>query len=339
MFMKTQFPKKKFTRNPPANIAAEHIAYFRMIESYEAPELLVYEFESVNLLPDSTLFEWFFPLDISFPFFKKRLRHHNYRGILSILLNWKRLQLNKEDHYLVIHDVWTSNYYHWITQALPRLILAQQTGKSYKLILPDDHQTEFHKISLELLGVRSYELINKGRQYYKVQKLLYPTHDIQVGDYHDDLMRLLRGRLTEATEDVIANKRIFISRASRERRIIINEAEVFSVFKDFGFEIVEFEKLSFKEQIRIMRTTMVVAGVHGAGLTNMLFMSPGARVFELTTVVNGENYYFYTLANALGHSYYYQLCDVDQQRVIQDANLIVDISTLKTNIQSIITSL
>ena len=92
-------------------------------------------------------------------------------------------------------------------------------------------------------------------------------------------------------------KKIFIRRRSQKNRLIVNEEEVLQVFLSYQFEIVSFEDLSFEDQISLMSKVCVLAGVHGAGLTNMLFMPLNSVVFELTTKIDGENYYYYALSN------------------------------------------
>ena len=331
--MRTKYAKKKFNRSLPENVRGNDIVYFQKILSYECPSLLIYQFTSINILPDSTLFKGIFPLDISFPFFRKRLKHHNKKGIVSIRIKWKKKKLATNNPYVIIFDTWTKNYYHWITQALPRLLLAQQTNKPFTFLLPEDHQSEFHKASLKLLQVESWEAIERTDQYYAVRNLWYPSHDIQIGDYNDDQILLLRDKLRKlAPQSELQKKKLFIKRASKVRRHIINEEDVLQTFLSFGFEIVDFEQLSFEEQILLAGKASVLAGVHGAGLANMIFMPTHSVVFELTTRINGEHYYYYSLSNALTHRYYYQVCDPDHEVEVQEANLMVDINTLKENI-------
>ena len=65
--------------------------------------------------------------------------------------------------------------------------------------------------------------------------------------------------------------------------IAILEAELVAAGGDV--HVVKFETMSFSEQLREVREASVLVGVHGAGLTHMLFMSDGAYIVELA--VNG----------------------------------------------------
>ena len=333
--METKFGQKKFLRRLPENVRDCDRIYFNRIQSYHCPSLNIYRFDRINILPDATLFKGISPLEESFLFFRKRIKHHNARGIASIRTSWKRKKINLQSTVLVIHDAWTQNYYHWTTQALPRLIIAQQTGLPFTLLLPDDHQSEFHIASLKLFGTTSWYTLERKKQFYCVHDLLFPTHDIQVGDYNDDLVCLLRDKFRLAGTS-LKTKKIFIRRVGQEKRRIINESDVLNIFSAFGFDIIQFEKLTFLEQLALLKETKILAGVHGAGLSNMIYMPDDGTAFELTTQLNGENYYFYSLSNALSHKYYYQICKSDCQSTVQEANLIVDIEELKMNLNLIL---
>ena len=132
-----------------------------------------------------------------------------------------------------------------------------------------------------------------------------------VFDRHTVLMRDLRGfilaRLGLAADRPA--RRMYISRSGTSRRRIANEADVMDVFGQFDFEVVRFEHLSFDEQVRIATQCSVLAGNHGAGLVNMLFMPVGASVLELRRTGDRYSNCFFNLASTSGLRYYYQTCD------------------------------
>ena len=61
----------------------------------------------------------------------------------------------------------------------------------------------------------------------------------------------------------------------------MNEKELFNKLKKIGFKLVYFENLSFEDQISIASNCKIMVGYHGAGLTNLLFMRPRTKVFEI----------------------------------------------------------
>ncbi len=190
-FSKRQvFEGKEFKRELPVNLSEENSNHFKVNLKYRCPDLFIYYFRSVYFLPDNTLFLYrIWPLAISFPFYKKRIRHHSIKGIFDIQRSWRGLMMEKVHRpYLIIHDPWTLNYYHWMTQALPRLLMVLKNGISFILLLPKTHSTEFHVKSLGILGIHDWASFEVDATYFKVFNLIYPSHDIQIGDYNDDLM-------------------------------------------------------------------------------------------------------------------------------------------------------
>ena len=330
----TVYPTATFWRKEPVNFKPENRAHFTSLLSYQCPRLDVYYFPDIHILPDATLFYGLWPLEWSFLLFRKRIKTHNIKGIWSIRTRWQKLILEKKEHpYLVIHDAWTKNYYHWITQALPRLLLALKVNSNFTLLLPEDHVAPFHLESLDLLGVKDILHLNADQRYYRVFGLLYPAHDIEVGSYHDTLMIELAKRVRRPRKEG-AGIYLFVHRISASGRRITNEDHVLNTFVSFGFQIVSFENLRLDQQINLADNATVLAGVHGAGLTNMLFMPSGSKVLELTTRLQGDQYYYFTLSNALKHHYFYLFCESDNDlKTVQDADLIVDVLTLKNTLQ------
>lgn len=79
-------------------------------------------------------------------------------------------------------------------------------------------------------------------------------------------------------------RRIFLDRKSAVQRRLINSAEVFPILAQHGFEIVCAEDLSYSQQAQLFAETRYVVGLHGAGLTNLLYSDiPRLRALELTS--------------------------------------------------------
>jgi protein O-GlcNAc transferase len=74
-------------------------------------------------------------------------------------------------------------------------------------------------------------------------------------------------------------------------------------FPDVKIELVDFAGLSLPAQIRLVRSTDLLVGVHGAGLTHALFLPKESTVVEiLPPRVNYKG--FANVAKLLGHHYY-----------------------------------
>ncbi|XP_045470225.1 EGF domain-specific O-linked N-acetylglucosamine transferase isoform X2 [Harmonia axyridis] len=83
------------------------------------------------------------------------------------------------------------------------------------------------------------------------------------------------------------NKKIritFLSRETRYRRILNEDEIVTSLNKNKHYEVQKIsfnQHIPFKKQLEITRNTDIFIGIHGAGLTHLLFLPQWAAVFEV----------------------------------------------------------
>lgn len=81
------------------------------------------------------------------------------------------------------------------------------------------------------------------------------------------------------------NRIVFFTIIKRESpcRRILNFQDMEKLIRSFNrtVSVVTFEGKSFAEQVGIMRNTHVLITVHGAALTNIVFMPPGGTVIEM----------------------------------------------------------
>ncbi|RNF11700.1 glycosyltransferase [Trypanosoma rangeli] len=91
-----------------------------------------------------------------------------------------------------------------------------------------------------------------------------------------------------------------IDRRGRTRRLT-NIPDIVQIMQSMGFDsqVVAFETLPIREQLRIVTMTDLLIGVHGNGLMWLQFLPPGSAVIELV----GVWYTPYTLL--WGHSYFH----------------------------------
>ena len=68
-----------------------------------------------------------------------------------------------------------------------------------------------------------------------------------------------------------------------EKRVYANEAELVEKLKQFSMpiHIVQFENLSFVEQVNVARNTKLLIAPHGAGTINMIFMPENSKIIEM----------------------------------------------------------
>ena len=97
----------------------------------------------------------------------------------------------------------------------------------------------------------------------------------------------------------------FIDR--KEKRSMVDKQahinDLKTSYPNVEINLVDFASLSFPEQIKTIRKTDILAGIHGAGFTHSMFLQPGSTVVEIMPY--GFNHKgFRNLARALGHRYF-----------------------------------
>lgn len=258
---------------------------------------------------------------------------------LKIAYTKKKRRLPKSGKYLLCYDEWSAAHYHWFADFLPRLLAVSSRLADYTLLLPDIPYVR--KIGLESLNLlqlfpANIEWITPGERI-RCDQLDLVTHTVLTGRSHDDLIQEIRRRL-EATLNLNAsqNKRQYISRARASYRKVLNEKEVTDLFKSYGFEIITYEDMSLKEQIAATYHSSILAGIHGAGLTNALFMKKGGSVLEFRRDKIYHNQCFWHLSAALKHKFYYQFGEPDRDAPIEGphaCNLTMPIPKLASTIE------
>ena len=78
-------------------------------------------------------------------------------------------------------------------------------------------------------------------------------------------------------------KYTYISRNPKDiqNRRCLNEDELILPLKEIGFSSYNLNTLTFEQQIKLFRSSEVIAGIHGAGLTWLMFCFPKTRVVEI----------------------------------------------------------
>ena len=74
-------------------------------------------------------------------------------------------------------------------------------------------------------------------------------------------------------------ERIFVSRKSKTR-LPPNQKEIEALFDNYGFKTLYFEDLTTSQQRLYMANAKFVAGIHGAGLINLIACRSSTVVLE-----------------------------------------------------------
>lgn len=98
----------------------------------------------------------------------------------------------------------------------------------------------------------------------------------------EDTLAFLRDKvLSVCPPPEVQDRRIFLAR--RTGRNIGNADEIEAALANAGFEIVDPERLTFLEQVRLFREAHLIVGAMGAAFSNLIFCRPGTKVLALAS--------------------------------------------------------
>lgn len=210
---------------------------------------------------------------------------------------------------LWITDRFSHVYFHWLTDALPRLEAAAAAGLSGPVLLPARVASQPF-IAETLAAWPQFRAVAAPAGNGFVHRIDLVTRSAIIQDLHPVLVRKAARRLTATfggEETATAWRRIYVTRQHARHRRMADEEALRPVLAAHGFETLAMEQMPFAEQVRLMRETAILAGPHGAGLTNAMFMPSGGLMLELRQL-EGPPLSFLTLASICGQRYRYGEC-------------------------------
>ena len=251
----------------------------------------------------------------------------------------KRVLFKKRN---VDNAIWVLNnfslaYFHWFTEVLPRILLAEEGAGKLPVLIPDVFLSRaFIRESLDVFDVKvvSYHL----RETIKVRNLLAPS---QSEPAFFDAVRLQGVRKRFQQFDGFNSngyRLLYVSRKYAFKRKVVNEDELEKLLGRYGVETVYMENLSFSEQRKLMSETCLLISNHGAGITNILFMPEQSVVLELKSDADNINNCYFKMARALGTDYYYTINE-GNDRDIQKADIKVDLASLEQLMEVLISKM
>ena len=235
----------------------------------------------------------------------------------------------------VVFDYWYKGYFHWMTEALPRILYLKKLGNDFIPVVPNDAATPFIQKTLLPFDFDSLGWIKPG-EYLFARKALLVRHTAPTGNCNEDLIRELRTLFRRYFAGAIAAHpvdRIYVSRLRSNRRRVINEGDVSALLREFGFVTLYFEDYSFEKQVQLTANAAMLISIHGAGLTNMLFMNAQTSVLEFRPKDDHTNLCYFALASALDLNYYYQFGEPEQNTKSIHDDLFIDLAKLKENVE------
>jgi len=177
----------------------------------------------------------------------------------------------------ILNKQFSHNFYHWLTEVLPRFVALRRFGAKVDYYLVDC-LSNFQQNVLASLGIERHQLIQPHcRLLLEAERLLVPSFPTPA------CLREFGSLLLDGlgvNRETSSARRIFISRRKTGTRTIANERELEPLLRNHRFETHSMEEYSLARQAQLIHEAEIIVAMHGAGLANLVFARPGTQVVE-----------------------------------------------------------
>ncbi|MEZ2280543.1 MAG: tetratricopeptide repeat protein [Microcoleus sp.] len=228
-------------------------------------------------------------------------------------------------------------YFHWMFDVMTRFDLLQRSGliESIDKFVVNACDSVYQKETLNTLGIPENKILeSRCNLHITADKLIVPSISYDgagaVSKWKCDYLKQAF-LTTQQPLKINYSERIYISRQKASYRRIVNDEEVINFLEKFGFRSVELETMSVAEQAACLAAAKVVVAPHGAGLTNLVFCTPGTKVIEIFSPIYVP-YCYWMISNFCDLEHYYLIGDLLDDGTIEKPvhkNMHLDVKSLE----------
>ena len=197
---------------------------------------------------------------------------------------------------------------HWMLDALPRLAMLAEFPPDTKILVPG-RLAGYQKESLKLLG-----LLDRVRptpeRHVVVENYYFASPTAMIDCYNPFGVNFLREKFLPLADQSYSGPKKFLIHRANKSRGIINETEVYEFFHQLGWEVVDTEKLTFAQEIKLFHDAEAISGVSGSGFTNIVWCRPGCKVLPLVADSWPDGYAEW-IAQVIGAEFHYRMFPSD----------------------------
>jgi hypothetical protein len=199
-----------------------------------------------------------------------------------LALFFKRKKITKVNSLISLRDTGEENYFHFFNDVLTKLyLLAENKIKisSYPLLVSKSlWDKPYFQFWLEQdHAFRNFNwVVQKEDEYIESNETVFCKALTHRPDLYTQIFSVYK-----LEQSVLKSKRIYLKRNPRRLRFVENVEAVESLVKKYDFEIVDTDELSAVEQVKLFSQAAFVIGIHGAGLTNLMFAQHPEKLIEL----------------------------------------------------------
>ncbi|MGL4428546.1 MAG: glycosyltransferase family 61 protein [Silvania sp.] len=157
---------------------------------------------------------------------------------------------------------------HFLVEGLSRLwaldFIPNNIKDNMNFLIYEDSIPNFAIQTLEILGISSDKIVYAPKHAI-VERLFVPDVSYKTHHWASNLMQSTYNNISrEISPNAQSERRIYLSRKHTSDRPLDNEDRIEKIFSSFNFEIIHPEKLTIKEQIKIISESKFIAGPVGS---------------------------------------------------------------------------
>lgn len=233
-------------------------------------------------------------------------------------------------------DACAPNYAHWITEVLPRIatFCTVKQFANVPIIVNDGLHRNIMESLAHIVGpdrecitlpvCRAIQIdrlcVTSVAGYVPFEPRKGSAQRQRRGEFSLHALNALRGKMMDIcqSEDAISPRRIYLRRNSQGRRLT-NAPKLLELLVSRDFAVVDPEKLTFIQQIQLLRNAKVVIGATGAAIANTVFCPRGSQVGILLAKNEGLAYeYWVNMLTPMGINVTYILGKGSESNVHSD---------------------
>jgi hypothetical protein len=222
-----------------------------------------------------------------------------------LLAFWRRKKITTVSKAISLRDTGEENYFHWFNDVLAKLYFLRkhriEVGQLPVIISKKLWDKSYFQYYLSQSSwLQSLQWLVQDDQYIHCASLIFCKPLTHRSDLWSEITSVFKLPASNR-----ASRKIFLTRHQARLRFIENSDEIEDICRKQGYEIIDTDALSPQQQIEVFSSVSHLIGIHGAGLTNMVFCPPGCRVLELFPPPDAGYlpYHYIMLARIRGFKY------------------------------------
>ncbi len=225
----------------------------------------------------------------------------------------KKRLATKIDKAIILTGFFGKNYFFAYDQALGQLWLLKQYGIDLSLpviISKTLFETVFFQEIISITPfLKNINWITRNDEHYNFKNAHYfrckEIYAAKTKSYTNTHLIPVTNMFSTIQSELssIKDKKVFLTRSAKRGRHLSNSEEIEKIAQSFGFEIIDTDGLTVKEQILLFRNVSYLIALHGAGNANMIFRYPNKLKFLEIHTPDWVGAGYLIVASELGYEY------------------------------------